>query len=129
MSPHLAARPISRRPRPAFPTSPHLNDMVRAPVSTRSTVTALLKANHRTHCGCPVCSVVGHAPTDIIAAANAIRSRGRSKQPQAARSYATSAEIPREYAFEVAASNLRFGEGVTRVSPFRLFMIRCRAFS
>ncbi|KAL8280558.1 hypothetical protein RQP46_007206 [Phenoliferia psychrophenolica] len=88
--------------------------MVRAPLASRSTVQALLKASHRTHCGCPVCSTVGHAPADIFAAANALRSGGRSRQPQGARSYATPVDQPKEYAFEVAASNLRFGEGVTR---------------
>ncbi|KAK4056198.1 hypothetical protein OIO90_002639 [Microbotryomycetes sp. JL221] len=47
-----------------------------------------------------------------MAAANAIRSGGRSRTVQ--RGYATPVDVPKEYAFEVAASNLRFGEGVTR---------------
>ncbi|KAK4699696.1 hydroxyacid-oxoacid transhydrogenase, partial [Phenoliferia sp. Uapishka_3] len=85
--------------------------MVRAPLASRSTVQAILKASHRTHCGCPVCSTVAHAPADILAAGMAIRSGGRSRQPQGTRSYATPVDQPKEYAFEVAASNLRFGEG------------------
>lgn len=91
--------------------------MVRAPLASRQTVQAILKASHRTHCGCPVCSTVGHSASDIFAAGNALRSGGRSRQPQPSRSYATPVDQPKEYAFEVAASNLRFGEGVTRVSP------------
>ncbi|KAM0751574.1 putative alcohol dehydrogenase [Meredithblackwellia eburnea MCA 4105] len=86
--------------------------MPRPPVASRSTVQSLLRATHRTHCGCPICASPLTAPQDILAAANAIRSGGRSKQLN--RSYATPVDVPTEYAFEVAASNLRFGEGVTR---------------
>lgn len=51
-------------------------------------------------------------------AANALRTGGRARQQigGASRGYATPVDVPTEYAFEVAASNLRFGEGVTRVS-------------
>lgn len=52
-------------------------------------------------------------------AANALKSGGRSKVTQ--RAYATPVDLPaKEYAFEVAASNLRFGEGVTKVPLFWL---------
>lgn len=61
------------------------------------------------------------SPLDMLNAAAAIRSGGRSKVVQ--RGYATpvdglvgGGQPEGDYAFEVAASNLRFGEGVTRVS-------------
>ena len=90
-------------------------------LASRSAVQSLMRATHKTHCGCPVCSTVGHAPADIFAAANALRSGGRSKQAAGTRSYATPVDLAqqKEYAFEVSASNLRFGEGVTRVSGHR----------
>ncbi|GAA5854847.1 hypothetical protein JCM8547_004093 [Rhodosporidiobolus lusitaniae] len=69
-------------------------------------------------CSCAACT--GGIPTlhssyDIGNAFNAIRSGGRSKVTQ--RGYATPLEgagPQGDYAFEVAASNLRFGEGVTK---------------
>ena len=64
---------------------------------------------HKTHCGCPICSGAQHASTDIMAAANAIRTGGKSRTVQ--RGYATPVDVPREYAFEVAASNLRWVTG------------------
>lgn len=83
----------------------------------------LMQRTHRSHCGCPVCSTVQHGPADIFAAANALRTGGKSRQPLNSRGYATPVDIPKETAFEVAASNLRFGEGVTLVrdSPFFRF--------
>lgn len=82
-----------------------------------------MRAAHKTHCGCPVCSTVGHSPLDIFAAGQALRTGGRSKQG-AVRGYATPVDnvVQKEYAFEVSASNLRYGEGVTRVSlaPLRV---------
>ncbi|GAA5993138.1 hypothetical protein JCM10908_001306 [Rhodotorula pacifica] len=101
---------------------------------TRSAVTRLMQSLHKSHCGCPVCSSVSSSsPVDILQAAQAIRTGGRNRTlvrtPGAnlnsmlvggARGYATPVEMPAQskqqgdYAFEVAASNLRFGEGVTR---------------
>ncbi|ORY80714.1 putative alcohol dehydrogenase [Leucosporidium creatinivorum] len=86
----------------------------RPPLVSRQVVQALMQRTHKTHCGCPVCSTVGHSGSDIMAAANALRSGGKSRQPVGSRGYATPVDTPTEYAFEVAASNLRFGEGVTR---------------
>lgn len=86
---------------------------MRPPVSSRSTVSALLRSAHNSHCGCAACyGAVKNGVSDIANAALAIRSGGR------ARSYATpvDASQQKEYAFEVSAANLRFGEGVTRVS-------------
>ncbi|GAA6033319.1 hypothetical protein JCM8097_006690 [Rhodosporidiobolus ruineniae] len=86
--------------------------MPRIPLASRESVSRLMQGLHRTHCGCPVCAAV-HSPLDIAHAANALRSGGRSKVTQ--RSYASPVSQPQgDYAFEVAASNLRFGEGVTR---------------
>lgn len=89
----------------------------------RNAVTRLMQSLHKSHCGCPVCSSVSSSsPTDILHAAQAIRSGGKSRnlvQQQQQRGYATPVDMPPQgdYAFEVAASNLRFGEGVTRVRP------------
>lgn len=66
-----------------------------------------MQRTHKTHCGCPVCSTVGHSVTDIMAAGNALRTGGKSRQVGGTRSYATPVDTPTEYAFEVAASNLR----------------------
>lgn len=66
-----------------------------------------MQRTHKTHCGCPVCSTVGHSGSDIMAAANALRTGGKSRQPLGKRGYATPVDVPTEYAFEVAASNLR----------------------
>lgn len=99
--------------------------MVRPPpvVSRASTVRNLMQRLHKTHCGCPMCSTgaqaAANSPLDILNAGNALRSGGRSKvltRAPLARGYATPVDAPQgDYAFEVAASNLRFGEGVTRV--------------
>ncbi|TNY18701.1 iron-containing alcohol dehydrogenase-domain containing protein [Rhodotorula diobovata] len=98
--------------------------MVRPPpvVSRASTVRNLMQRLHKTHCGCPMCSTgaqaAANSPLDILNAGNALRSGGRSKvltRAPLARGYATPVDAPQgDYAFEVAASNLRFGEGVTR---------------
>ncbi|GAA6003478.1 hypothetical protein JCM10207_000350 [Rhodosporidiobolus poonsookiae] len=86
------------------------------PVASRQAVTRLMQSLHKTHCGCPICSsassAVKNSVMDVANAANAIRSGGRSKVLQ--RNYATPTQPQGDYAFEVAASNLRFGEGVTR---------------
>ncbi|GAA6001820.1 hydroxyacid-oxoacid transhydrogenase [Rhodotorula paludigena] len=87
------------------------------PVASRATVSRLMQSLHKTHCGCPMCSnaakLAQSAPTDILNAANALRTGGRSRV--LSRGYATPVDTPQgDYAFEVAASNLRFGEGVTR---------------
>lgn len=65
---------------------------------------------------------------DIAAAGRAIMSQGRARTrmappsmssmsmspPSLARGYATPVDVPNtDYAFEVSAANLRFGEGVT----------------
>ncbi|KAI5480994.1 hydroxyacid-oxoacid transhydrogenase [Pseudohyphozyma bogoriensis] len=79
----------------------------------RSAVTNLMSRVHQPGCGCPGCSTaasyVANAPMAAMSALQAVRTGGAST-----RGYATPVEIPRETAFEVAASNLRFGEGVTR---------------
>ncbi|BGP45663.1 hypothetical protein JCM10450v2_001493 [Rhodotorula kratochvilovae] len=96
--------------------------MVRAPNVPTRVVRNLMQRLHKTHCGCPMCSTgaqaAANSPLDIMNAANALRSGGRSKvlhRAPLARGYATPVDAPQgDYAFEVAASNLRFGEGVTR---------------
>ncbi|BGP68027.1 hypothetical protein NBRC10513v2_001348 [Rhodotorula toruloides] len=105
--------------------------MVKLPTGfSRQQVSSLLSRVHKTHCGCLMCSSLASAaansPADILNAANAIRTGGRAKVlhrapsaglglPHGARGYATPVDAPQgDYAFEVAASNLRFGEGVTK---------------
>ncbi|GAA5974845.1 hypothetical protein JCM11641_008394 [Rhodosporidiobolus odoratus] len=83
------------------------------PRPTRQSATRLLQSLHRSHCGCPICSPQTHknSLSDVTNAFAALRTGGR------ARHYATpvDSKAPQgDYAFEVAASNLRFGEGVTR---------------
>ncbi|GAA5919264.1 hypothetical protein JCM6882_006011 [Rhodosporidiobolus microsporus] len=83
--------------------------------SSATTVRRLLQSLHKTHCGCPVCRTTsGNSAFDIANAAQAIRTGGKSKVVH--RQYATPVDLTQrgDYAFEVAASNLRFGEGVTR---------------
>ncbi|GAA6052452.1 hypothetical protein JCM3770_001120 [Rhodotorula araucariae] len=97
--------------------------MVRPNVPAR-VVRNLMQRLHKTHCGCPMCSTgaqaAANSPLDIVNAANALRSGGRNSvlrraPAPLARGYATPVDAPQgDYAFEVAASNLRFGEGVTR---------------
>ncbi|GAA5922051.1 hypothetical protein JCM1841_003134 [Sporobolomyces salmonicolor] len=91
----------------------------RPPLASRNVVSNLISRLHKSHCGCPICATTSsNSPTDIFNAASAIRSGGRSKVLQ--RGYATPVDSGvggqplGDYAFEVAASNLRFGEGVTR---------------
>jgi hydroxyacid-oxoacid transhydrogenase len=100
----------------------------RPPLASRNVVSSLMSRLHKTHCGCPICSpVTSHSSYDISNALTALRTGGRSKVTQ--RGYATPVEGGRDarpqpqgdYAFEVAASNLRYGEGVTRVS----FSLQC----
>lgn len=98
----------------------------RPPIATRNVVSNLMGRLHKTHCGCPICSTTSsHSSLDISNALTALRTGGRSKAVQQ-RGYATPVDGGRDarpspqgdYAFEVAASNLRYGEGVTRVSFF-----------
>lgn len=97
---------------------PSVRLFVSPKAAPRATVVNLMQATHRSHCGCPICAANQHSALDVMNAANAIKSGGRSRAQQAQRGYATPVDMPqKEYAFEVAASNLRFGEGVTRVRP------------
>lgn len=86
-------------------------------------VTRLLHQARSTFAGCQChgCSAGtghSHSPRDVLAAGKAIASGGRTRT----RSYATPIDVvgggappgDTDYAFEVAASNLRFGKGVTR---------------
>lgn len=74
-----------------------------APAASRNVIRRLINAVQHTACPCHGC-----------------RSGGVHNQLQAInqmRKYATPVDMPppeKEYAFEVAAANLRFGEGVTR---------------
>lgn len=137
---HRSTRSLSQSGQPANPVYPHTSretptppaTMVKLPTGfSRQQVSSLLSRVHKTHCGCPMCSslaaAAANSPADILNAANAIRTGGRAKVlhrapsaglglPHGARGYATPVDAPQgDYAFEVAASNLRFGEGVTKV--------------
>jgi hydroxyacid-oxoacid transhydrogenase len=77
-------------------------------------VNRLLRLAQQSHCPCHSCAA-GHTAHDVAKLANVLRTGGQ------ARHYATPVDTPAtqgDYAFEVAASNLRFGEGVTREVGF-----------
>jgi len=84
--------------------------------ATRSVITGLMRhvGNHGA-CPCHGCNSARATATDIGHAVQALQSNGKSRHT---RSYATPVDhLPSqetEYAFEMAASNLRFGHGVTR---------------
>ncbi|KDE03823.1 hydroxyacid-oxoacid transhydrogenase [Microbotryum lychnidis-dioicae p1A1 Lamole] len=112
-SPDAALSPFLSFPTRSSNTTSHnpkrLPNMPRPPVASRQVVQSLLQRTHKTHCGCSLCSTAKNSTLDILNASKAIQSGGQ------ARTYATPVDAPQtEYAFEVAASNLRFGEGVTR---------------
>jgi len=82
--------------------------MAASAASRRNVIHRLMQqVTHHTACPCHSCQAAGSA-FDASNAARAIMSKGR------ARSYAKAVnEGSTDYAYEVSASNLRFGEGVT----------------
>ncbi|KAG2141699.1 alcohol dehydrogenase [Suillus bovinus] len=75
-----------------------------APAATRSTIFRLINASQHSACPCHGCRSATH--NHVHQGALALNQL---------RKFATPVQtIEKEYAFEVAASNLRFGEGVTR---------------
>lgn len=76
-----------------------------------SVIRNLMRRVSHGECPCHSCQT-GRIAQDVVGAASAIRSNGRARQ----RSYAVPLDqsMSKEYAFELSASNLRFGEGVTR---------------
>ncbi|KAK7049524.1 hypothetical protein VNI00_005555 [Paramarasmius palmivorus] len=72
-------------------------------MASRRVISRLINASQHSACPCHGCSSHAHHPHGQFAAVNQLRK------------LATPVEtIQKEYAFEVAASNLRFGDGVTR---------------
>lgn len=112
----------------------------------RNVVNSLIRSmNHHSCCPCHTCKAASSgiaAAHDVSSAARALMSSGRARtkmmpatrsfapassmqqqhQLGSARGYATPVEMPvssdKEYAFEVSAANLRFGEGVTVSAVF-----------
>ncbi|KAK7470652.1 hypothetical protein VKT23_002075 [Stygiomarasmius scandens] len=71
-------------------------------MASRRVISRLMAATQQSACPCHGCSTAGHHAHHQAAAINQLRS------------FATPVEtVQKEYAFEVAASNLRFGDGVT----------------
>ncbi|EGN93042.1 hypothetical protein SERLA73DRAFT_98384 [Serpula lacrymans var. lacrymans S7.3] len=74
-----------------------------APPAARSTILRLMNASQHSACPCHGCRSAAHAHAHTHGAVNQLRR------------FATPVDlVEKEYAFEVAASNLRFGDGVTR---------------
>lgn len=73
------------------------------PAASRNTILRLINAAQHSACPCHSCS-----------SAAASHGHGHIQALSQMRKYATPVNsVPKEYAFEVAASNLRFGDGVT----------------
>ncbi|SPO46222.1 probable alcohol dehydrogenase [Moesziomyces antarcticus] len=82
--------------------------------ASRSTIANLMRLSHVAGCPCHGCSVARGGANLARAGLNMISKH--NAQPGAnARGYATPVDnlVQKEYAFELAASNVRFGEGVT----------------
>ncbi|KII95205.1 hypothetical protein PLICRDRAFT_96252 [Plicaturopsis crispa FD-325 SS-3] len=84
------------------------------PAASRNTIARLMRAAQHTACPCHGCRAgTGHGHG--MQAINQLRK------------FATPVDhVPREYAFEVAASNLRFGEGVTKEVGFDFKNMKAR---
>lgn len=119
-SPHGPRSPAL--PRAELPASSSKDYSVDMAATRAARVTRLLSQARSSFAGCQChgCSSgVGHhhSPHDVLSASKAIASGGRHR----VRAYATPVDGPipqihgnTDYAFEVAAANLRFGAGVTR---------------
>lgn len=85
-----------------------ITTMASAAIARRSTIHNVMRhVAHHTACPCHACSTA-NGLADVNSAARALMSKGR------ARSYAKPVnEGSTEYAYEVSAANLRFGEGAT----------------
>ena len=93
-----------------------------AAAARRNVVSSLMRTvNHHTACPCHTC-LSSRGVNDVANAARAIMSGGRartsitsaSSSHAGTRGYATPVNAgSTDYAFEVSAANLRFGEGVT----------------
>jgi len=94
-----------------------------AAAARRNVVSSLMRTvNHHTACPCHTC-LSSRGVNDVANAARAIMSGGRARTSitsaasshAGTRGYATPVNAgSTDYAFEVSAANLRFGEGVTR---------------
>ncbi|UZJ57391.1 hypothetical protein CBS101457_006711 [Exobasidium rhododendri] len=84
--------------------------------ASRSSIMNLMKMSHSSGCPCHGCSTLrSSAASSIKAGVNMINGHN-AQAGSTARGYATpvDTQLQKEYAFELAASNIRFGEGVTK---------------
>ncbi|PWN48123.1 putative alcohol dehydrogenase [Violaceomyces palustris] len=86
-----------------------------APAS-RSAITNLMRLSHSAGCPCHGCSTARQGGVNMIRAGINMISKHGSQPGTNSRGYATPVDLAsqKEYAFELAASNIRYGEGVTK---------------
>ncbi|KAK0541626.1 hypothetical protein OC845_006968 [Tilletia horrida] len=90
--------------------------MARAPVASRSSIHNLMRLAHSPTCPCHGCSSLrsGLSAGAMRAGLNMIQSHNTAYGASARDPKTGDAGMEREYAFELAASSIRYGEGVTR---------------
>ncbi|EPQ28439.1 uncharacterized protein PFL1_04265 [Pseudozyma flocculosa PF-1] len=83
--------------------------------ASRSSILNLMRMSHAAGCPCHGCSTARGGLNMARAGLNMISKHGQ-QSGATARGYATPVDdaLQKEYAFELAASNVRFGEGVTK---------------
>ncbi|SNX85409.1 probable alcohol dehydrogenase [Melanopsichium pennsylvanicum] len=82
--------------------------------ASRSSIANLMRLSHNPACPCHACATARNIPSVARAGLNMI-SKHNAAPGATSRGYATPVDlaVQKEYAFELAASNIRFGEGVT----------------
>ncbi|KAJ1021983.1 hypothetical protein NDA18_005220 [Ustilago nuda] len=84
--------------------------------ASRSTITNLMRLAHNPACPCHGCASARSNTASFARAGLNMISKHNSQPGATSRGYATPVDhlVEKEYAFELAASNVRFGEGVTK---------------
>lgn len=89
--------------------------MARVPAS-RQSILNLMRMSHSSGCPCHGCSSLRNSALSSVRAGLNMVAGHNAQAGSTRRGYATpvDAQLEKEYAFELAASNIRFGEGVTK---------------